>query len=66
MCLGEANSMVAERWALREWLLLADRIGIQFLCIELDANVVFDLTWGQISNKLTSDATRFCMQKAMQ
>lgn len=50
--LGITNSLMAEAWALREGLCLARRLGIQDLCIELDAKVLFNLIWGEFSSNM--------------
>lgn len=41
--IGFTTSITAEFWALRDGLLLAVRMGVQKLVIELDANVVVEL-----------------------
>ena len=41
--IGFTTSIIAELWALRDGLLLANQIGVQNLWIELDAKVVVEL-----------------------
>ena len=41
--IGFTTSIIAELWALRDGLLLADQIGVQKLWIELVAKVVVEL-----------------------
>ena len=50
--IGFTTSIIAEFWALRDGLLLADQIGVQNLVIELDAKVVVEL----VQSNTTSNA----------
>lgn len=51
-CLGITDSLLAERWALRDGLILARDLDIQNLIVELDAKVAIDLIWGSTRENL--------------
>lgn len=57
--LGEANSLVAEAWALGRKLSLSP--GITHLVVEMDSKVLYDLIWGWLNWESSTEPNHFVL-----